>query len=81
MESGASVDELYTLFKDPPSEARPFVRWWWNGDCIEVDELERELDVMKAAGIGGVEIPLIRGRISFHSYTVYWVIQSSFDDT
>ncbi len=49
-------DELYTLFNDPPTEARPFVRWWWNGDCVEVDELERELDVMKAAGIGGVEI-------------------------
>ena len=47
-------DELYTLFNDPPTEARPFVRWWWNGDCVEVDELERELDVMKAAGIGGV---------------------------
>jgi len=51
-----SSDQLYALFKDPPSETRPFVRWWWNGDCIEIDELERELDVMKAAGIGGVEI-------------------------
>ena len=48
--------DLYALFKEPPPEARPFVRWWWNGDCIEVDELERELDVMSAAGIGGVEI-------------------------
>ena len=54
--SDASSDELYALFKDPPPETRPFVRWWWNGDCIEIDELERELDVMKAAGIGGVEI-------------------------
>ena len=50
------LDDLYTQFKNPPSEARPFMRWWWNGDCIEVDELQRELDVMKAAGIGGVEI-------------------------
>lgn len=55
-QSDVSFDELYALFKDPPAEARPFVRWWWNGDCIEIDELERELDVMKAAGIGGVEI-------------------------
>jgi hypothetical protein len=54
--SDVSSDELYALFKDPPPEARPFVRWWWNGDCIEIDELERELDVMKTAGIGGVEI-------------------------
>ena len=36
------------------------MRWWWNGDCIEVDELERELDIMKAAGIGGVEINPIK---------------------
>ncbi|MBE0654450.1 MAG: hypothetical protein IH594_11665 [Bacteroidales bacterium] len=54
--TGTPIDELYTVFQNPPSSARPFVRWWWNGDCIEVDELERELDVMKAAGIGGVEI-------------------------
>jgi hypothetical protein len=55
-EAETSSDNLFSLFQDPPSEARPFVRWWWNGDCIEVDELERELDIMKAAGIGGVEI-------------------------
>ena len=52
----SSTEELYTIFKEPPADARAFVRWWWNGDCIEVDELQRELDVMKAAGIGGVEI-------------------------
>ncbi len=51
-----AMDELFSLFADPPPECRPFVRWWWNGDCIEVDELRREMEVMKAAGIGGVEI-------------------------
>lgn len=51
-----SLEELYKLFVDPPAESRPFVRWWWNGTMIETEELERELDVMKAAGIGGVEI-------------------------
>jgi hypothetical protein len=55
-ESDMSTEELYAIFKDPPPETRPYVRWWWNGDCIEIEELERELDVMKAAGIGGVEI-------------------------
>ena len=53
---GTSIDELFALFEDPPVRARPFVRWWWNGDCIEVEEIRRELDVMKAAGIGGVEV-------------------------
>ncbi|MBS3777590.1 MAG: hypothetical protein KGY70_20520, partial [Bacteroidales bacterium] len=49
-------DTLYQGFVDPPPEARPFVRWWWNGNHIEADEIKRELDSMKKAGIGGVEI-------------------------
>ena len=49
-------DKLYNSFVNPTAEARPFVRWWWNGNCVEEDEIKRELDVMKAAGIGGVEI-------------------------
>ncbi len=53
-------DELYDNFVNPPAEARPFVRWWWNGNCVEEYEIVRELDVMKAAGIGGVEINPIR---------------------
>ncbi len=48
--------ELYKLFKDPPPVYRPFVRWWWNGDKVEKEELERELRLLKDAGIGGVEI-------------------------
>ena len=48
--------ELYHRFANPDSVYRPFVRWWWNGDKVEPEELRRELRVMKAAGIGGVEI-------------------------
>lgn len=48
--------ELYKLFRDPQSIYRPFVRWWWNGDKVEADELKRELHILKDAGIGGVEI-------------------------
>jgi hypothetical protein len=49
-------DKLFTLFQNPPVTARPFVRWWWNGDKVTASELLRELDVLKEAGIGGVEI-------------------------
>ena len=49
-------DDLYTLFKNPESKYRPFVRWWWNGNKIEKKELIRELRLLKEAGIGGVEI-------------------------
>jgi len=50
------IDQIYEGFKNPPAEARPFVRWWWNNDQVEEKEILRELDVLKAAGIGGVEI-------------------------
>ena len=49
-------DTLYDLFLNPPVTAKPFVRWWWNGDKLQEKEILRELDVMKDAGIGGVEI-------------------------
>ncbi|HVU58646.1 MAG TPA: glycosyl hydrolase [Puia sp.] len=52
--------DLYTIFQDPAGQYRPFVRWWWNGDRVTAEELLREMDVMKAAGIGGVEINPIR---------------------
>lgn len=50
----------YSLFKDPPSSYRPFVRWWWNGDKVRKEELARELHLLKEAGIGGVEINPIK---------------------
>ncbi len=52
--------DLYLGFQDPPMSAKPFVRWWWNGDRLTADEILRELDVMKEAGIGGVEINPIK---------------------
>jgi len=51
---------LYTAFKDPVNTSKPFVRWWWNGNRIVKDELLRELEMLKNAGVGGVEINSIR---------------------
>ena len=50
------LDEVFMQFENPPAEARPFVRWWWNGNQVEEQEILRELDLLKAAGFGGVEI-------------------------
>ena len=55
-----SETALYSIFKNPPAIYRPFVRWWWNGDKVEPDELARELRLLKEAGIGGVEINPIK---------------------
>ncbi len=43
-------------FASPTMQQRPFVRWWWNGDRVESEEIVRELNLMHDAGIGGVEI-------------------------
>ena len=59
-----TCEQLYQEFQQPASEYRPFVRWWWNGDKVESDELVRELRILKEAGIGGVEI----NPIAFPSY-------------
>ncbi len=47
---------LFEKFQTPDANARPMVRWWWNDDRLEAEEIRRELAVMKKAGIGGVEI-------------------------
>jgi hypothetical protein len=56
----ADNDELFRAFQQPPATARPFVRWWWNGDKLTEKEILRELDLLHAAGIGGVEVNPIR---------------------
>jgi hypothetical protein len=55
----AADDPLFAAFREPPARYRPFVRWWWNGGCVTGSEILRELDMLKAAGIGGVEINTI----------------------
>ncbi|HEV2447430.1 MAG TPA: glycosyl hydrolase, partial [Candidatus Sulfopaludibacter sp.] len=55
-QSGASLPALRHRFLDPPDSSRIMVRWWWFGPAAAKPELTRELEQMKAAGIGGVEI-------------------------
>lgn len=82
--------ELYHRFANPDSIYHPFVRWWWNGDMVEIDELRRELRVMKEAGIGGVEINPIgiaeedndMGKRSLRWLSDEWIeaLQATFDE-
>ena len=56
---------LFSNFQNPPAEARPFVRWWWNDNAVEPKELDRELELLKSVGFGGVEInPIAANRQS-----------------
>jgi hypothetical protein len=54
--SSVQSSDLFEIFKDPKAEARPFFRWWWNGNCVTRKEITRELEIIKNAGAGGVEI-------------------------
>ena len=35
------------------------VRWWWFGTAVEKPEILRELQQMKADGIGGAELAFV----------------------
>jgi hypothetical protein len=52
----ASLAELRRGFEQPPDDARMMVRWWWFGPAVNKTELEREMRMMKAGGIGGFEV-------------------------
>ena len=47
---------LEKSFASPPDDCRIMMRWWWFGPAVTKAELQRELEQMKAEGIGGVEI-------------------------
>jgi hypothetical protein len=52
----ANLAELRRGFEQPPDDARMMVRWWWFGPSQTKTELEREMRMMKAGGIGGFEV-------------------------
>jgi hypothetical protein len=43
------------------SIAKPWTRWWWHGNAVTEEGITAELESLKAAGIGGVEITPIYG--------------------
>jgi alpha-L-rhamnosidase len=51
-----SAATLHQEFLNPPANARPIMRWWWFGPAVTKPELQKELETMRGAGIGGVEI-------------------------
>src|SRR4051812_27465917 len=51
-----SISDLQRGFEHPPDDARIMMRWWWFGPSVTKTELEREMRLMKAGGIGGFEV-------------------------
>jgi hypothetical protein len=50
------LSRLRESFAHPPDDSRIMMRWWWFGPAVTKPEIQRELEQMKAASIGGVEI-------------------------
>jgi hypothetical protein len=48
-------DELARAFRDPPDSARPRVWWHWLNGNITEDGIRKDLEWMRASGIGGVQ--------------------------
>ena len=62
MAEAQHTDTLAALrqgFLHPPDDARPMVRWWWFGAAVVKPEILRELQQMKADGIGGAELAFV----------------------
>src|ERR1700733_153202 len=55
-QASGDISALHRSFLDPPDSSRIMMRWWWFGPAATHAEITRELEQMKAAGIGGVEI-------------------------
>src|SRR5690242_20597825 len=51
-----NLTELERLFQSPPEDSKIMMRWWWFGAAVTHTELEREMRLMKEAGIGGFEV-------------------------
>ena len=59
MDGTPDLARLRAGFGDPDQDAAPMVRWWWFGPAVQRATLVRELDTMRAAGYGGVEVAFV----------------------
>ena len=56
--SGLGAD---LLWPEPVAENRPWTRWWWLGRAVDRENLTYQLEGLREAGFGGVEICPIYG--------------------
>ncbi|MDE3188760.1 MAG: glycoside hydrolase [Acidobacteriota bacterium] len=55
-QTSTDIAALHRVFANPPDSSRIMMRWWWFGPAATKPEITRELEQMKAGGIGGVEV-------------------------
>ena len=49
----SGAEDLENIFANPPSEARPWVYWFWMGSTITADGISGDLEALRDAGFGG----------------------------
>jgi hypothetical protein len=49
------------VWPESTQESKPWTRWWWPGNAVDQENIQRELKEMADAGIGGMEITSIYG--------------------
>lgn len=54
-----NTEQVKYQLAHPRKEARNRTRWWWYGCAVDKEEIKRELDIMLAAQIGGVELQVL----------------------
>jgi len=53
---GQELNNLELQFKNPPQSAKPYVWWHWMGSNFSKSGITKDLEAMKASGIGGATI-------------------------
>ncbi|MFH5833788.1 glycosyl hydrolase [Halalkalibaculum sp. DA384] len=61
MLTSTPVEAQQPQWPEIESEHKPWTRWWWQGSAVDKQNLTRELEKLKEANIGGVEITPIYG--------------------
>ena len=61
---GAETSGLAEEFRNPPDARKPYVMWYWMNGNISKAGVKADLDGFKRAGIGGVQIFNIGGRVN-----------------
>ena len=59
--AGAAAAQAEIEWPAATRESRPWTRWWWLGSAVDEAGLTRQLELLAAAGFGGVEICPIYG--------------------
>lgn len=52
---------LYTQFKTPPAEAKPWTFWYWMHGAVSKEGIRADLKAMQEIGLGGAYLMPIRG--------------------